>query len=74
LNRAGEGKKDMKSFSNLQYQVNALRKSKRCSQKQAEQLTKHLSKLKHSLDIGNKKQAKIHMDLILQVIVELLKL
>ncbi len=64
---------DMKKFSNLQHKVNALMKSKRCSQEQAKQLKKYLRGLKHSLDIGNSKQAKIHIESILEIIIELLE-
>ena len=64
----------MKKFKNLQYRVNALMKSKRCSKEQAKQLKKHLSGLKHSLDIGNFKKTKVHIESILEIITELLML
>lgn len=63
----------MKMFSQLKYKVQALVRSKRCSQEQARQLKKHLKSLKHALDIGNSKQAKIHIESILEIVIELLE-
>ena len=57
----------------LYHKVHALEQSKRCSRDQAKKLRQHLKGLKHSLDIKDAKQTRLHIELILELLAELIE-